>query len=112
MMRAALLQQRDLRRAITIGMVFASVAAIVLLSPDVTASDSSVIAAVDKPSKMPSYSADIAPILQKNCLSCHSATTHKSGLVLDSYSTLMKGGRHGQVVTPHDSKSSRLMQML
>jgi dipeptidyl aminopeptidase/acylaminoacyl peptidase len=60
----------------------------------------------------PNYSVDIAPILNKNCGSCHSSAQHKSGLVLDSYDTLMKGGRHGRVILPHDPKGSRLMQMI
>jgi WD40 repeat protein/mono/diheme cytochrome c family protein len=61
---------------------------------------------------VPSYSADIAPILEKNCVSCHSSTEHKSGLVIDNYSALMKGGRHGAVVVRHDAKDSKLMRML
>ena len=111
-MRGTLLQHMELRRAIAIGVVFAFVAAVVVIFLDVSASDPPVMAGVEVSSKTLSYNVDIAPILQKKCLSCHSATTHKSGLVLDSYSALMKGGRHGQVVTPHDSKASRLMQML
>lgn len=60
----------------------------------------------------PSYSADVAPILQKHCLSCHSSAQHKSGLILESYSALMKGGRHGQSIVPHDAKASLMVQML
>jgi len=60
----------------------------------------------------PSFSADIAPILQKNCLACHSSAMHKSGLILESYSALMKGGKHGQPIHPHDAKGSLLIQML
>ncbi len=60
----------------------------------------------------PSYSAEIAPILQKNCAGCHSSTEHKSGLILDSYNSLMKGGRHGKVILAHDAKDSRLFQMI
>jgi WD40 repeat protein len=60
----------------------------------------------------PSYSVDIAPILNKNCGSCHSSTQHKSGLILDNYETLMKGGKHGHVILPHDPKGSRLVQMI
>jgi dipeptidyl aminopeptidase/acylaminoacyl peptidase len=60
----------------------------------------------------PSYSRDIAPILNKNCGSCHSSVQHKSGLILDNYDTLMRGGRHGHVILPHDPKGSRLMQMI
>jgi WD40 repeat protein len=60
----------------------------------------------------PSFSADVAPILQKNCLACHSSSVHKSGLILESYSALMKGGKHGQPILPHDANGSLLIQML
>jgi WD40 repeat protein len=60
----------------------------------------------------PSYNTDIAPILQKNCEGCHSSVQHKSGLIMDSFTSLMKGGRHGQVILPHDPKASRLIQMI
>ena len=60
----------------------------------------------------PDFDKDIAPILQKNCAGCHSSSVHKGGLVVDSYDTLMKGGRHGQSVIPHDPDASRLIEML
>ena len=60
----------------------------------------------------PSFTADVAPILEKNCLACHSSSVHKSGLILESYSSLMKGGKHGQPVLPHDAKGSLMVQML
>ncbi|HEY2466488.1 MAG TPA: c-type cytochrome domain-containing protein [Terracidiphilus sp.] len=60
----------------------------------------------------PEFGKDVAPILQKNCLGCHSSTAHKGGLVLDSYDALMKGGRHGQVIAAHDANASRLVEML
>ena len=60
----------------------------------------------------PSYSADVAPILQKQCLSCHSSAIHKSGLILESYSALLRGGRHGQSIVPHDARGSLMVPML
>ena len=60
----------------------------------------------------PSYNTDIAPILQKNCLSCHSSAIHKSDLILESYTSMLKGGKHGQPIVPHDAKSSLMVQML
>jgi len=60
----------------------------------------------------PEFAADVAPILQKNCLACHSSNTHSSGLVLESYADLMRGGKHGQVVVPGDAASSRMIEML
>jgi WD40 repeat protein len=60
----------------------------------------------------PSFSKDIVPILEKNCIVCHSKGAHKSDLVLDSYENLMKGGKHGQVIVPRDANGSRLVEML
>ena len=61
---------------------------------------------------MPNFSTDIAPILQKNCLACHSNTTKMGDLVMDSYGSLMKGGTHGAVIVPGNAQASRLAQML
>lgn len=61
---------------------------------------------------VPDFARDVAPILQKNCLDCHSSTTHKGHLVLDSYETLMSGGRHGPVIVSRNANESRLVQML
>jgi WD40 repeat protein len=60
----------------------------------------------------PDFTKDVAPIFQKNCLSCHSSTLHKGSLILDSYDSLMKGGKHGQDIVAHDANASRLLQML
>ena len=61
---------------------------------------------------VPNFAGDIAPILQKNCLGCHSSNAHKGGLTLDSYESLMKGGKHGEVIVARDANASRLVQML
>src|SRR3954454_24678070 len=60
----------------------------------------------------PDYNKDVVPILKKNCNICHSHAAHKSGLVIDSYDALMKGGTHGPSIVPHDAGASRLMAML
>src|SRR5579863_6530818 len=60
----------------------------------------------------PGYSSDVAPILKKNCIICHSHAARKSGLVMDSYEALMKGGTHGPSIVPHDANASRLVAML
>ena len=60
----------------------------------------------------PSYSKDIVPILQKNCMICHSRGAHKSGLAMDSYEALMKGGTHGPSIVAHDANGSRMVTML
>jgi WD40 repeat protein len=60
----------------------------------------------------PSFSVDIAPILQKNCVACHSSSTKMGDLVMDSYDALMKGGIHGSPIVPHNPRGSRLALML
>jgi WD40 repeat protein len=60
----------------------------------------------------PSFSADVAPILQKNCLACHSSAAKMGGLVMEKFDLLMKGGAHGPVIIPGKSGESRLVRML
>ena len=60
----------------------------------------------------PNFGSDIAPILQKNCLGCHSSTAKMGGLVMDKFDLLMKGGAHGAVIVPGKAEESRLVMML
>jgi WD40 repeat protein len=60
----------------------------------------------------PTFGSNIAPILQKNCLACHSSATKSGGLVMESYDALMKGGAHGPVINAGRSEESRMIQML
>lgn len=60
----------------------------------------------------PQFMAQVAPILQKNCLACHSSAAKMGGLVMESYASLMKGGAHGPEIVPGKADESRLIQML
>ncbi|HWF46764.1 MAG TPA: c-type cytochrome domain-containing protein, partial [Bryobacteraceae bacterium] len=60
----------------------------------------------------PAFSTDVAPILQKNCLACHSSAAKMGGLVMEKFDLLMKGGAHGPVIVPGKSGESRLILML
>ncbi len=60
----------------------------------------------------PSFSTDVAPILQKNCLACHSNAAKMGGLVMEKFDLLMKGGKHGPAIVPGKSGESRLVLML
>lgn len=60
----------------------------------------------------PGFTTEIAPILQKNCLACHSSTAKMGGLVMDKFDLLMKGGAHGPVIVPGKPDQSRLILML
>ncbi len=54
------------------------------------------------------FTEKIAPILEKNCVSCHKPSKHKADLRMDTYALLMKGGENGTVVVPGDLKKSEL----
>ena len=54
-----------------------------------------------------SYVRNIAPIVTAACLPCHAAANENpSGLSLDSYEMLLKGGEHGPVIVPGKPEAS------
>jgi hypothetical protein len=58
-----------------------------------------------------SYSEDVRPILEANCLECHTAGgtgAEKSGFNMDSYAELMEGTRYGPMIEPGESGASNL----
>lgn len=62
-----------------------------------------------------SFSEDIQPILQVRCTVCHQPGgdgLDKSGLDMTSYEGLMKGTKHGPMITPGDPVTSNLMVLL
>lgn len=56
-----------------------------------------------------SYREDIAPLLKKDCVSCHGG---QIGLYVDSYDTLLAGSSWGKVVIPGDTSNSTLLQRI
>jgi dipeptidyl aminopeptidase/acylaminoacyl peptidase len=60
----------------------------------------------------PNFTTQVAPILQKNCLACHSSAAKMGGLVMENYDALIKGGAHGVVVVPGKADESRMILML
>ncbi len=54
----------------------------------------------------------VTPIFQKNCLACHASVTKMGGFIVESYDSLMKGGKDGAAIVPGKSESSRLVEML
>ncbi len=58
------------------------------------------------------FAARVAPILENNCLLCHSANKHKGGLRLDTYAGLLAGGKDGTVIKLGDSKGSDLIRRI
>jgi hypothetical protein len=63
-----------------------------------------------KAAKAISYKKEVEPILLKYCATCHNADDeHPSELYMDTYETLMKGGKHGKAVLPGNAKESLII---
>ena len=59
------------------------------------------------------FEKQVLPILEKNCSSCHSAAQRKSGLVLETLTSLLSGGAlNGPAVIAGQPTESPLMQYL
>lgn len=57
------------------------------------------------------YADDVGPIMQKHCAECHVAGqqgAEASGLLIDSYESVMKGSRFGPVIDPGSAMTSSL----
>lgn len=66
-------------------------------------------------SPVPSYTQDVQPILNANCIECHQPGGigyEKSGLDMRTYDSLMKGTKYGPVIIPGDSYNSVLVELI
>src|SRR5262245_51611563 len=58
------------------------------------------------------YARSVELIFQEKCSACHNHSVRKGELNLDTYESLLSGGRHGSVITPGRSNESRLVKMI
>ena len=58
------------------------------------------------------YGARIQPIFAAHCVSCHGADKHKGNLRLDSYRSLMRGGKDGVVIRTGNTEGSDLFRRI
>jgi WD40 repeat protein len=65
-----------------------------------------------EPPASPDFTADIAPILNKYCVSCHNAVDLEGELSLESFGDIQKGGSRGPAILPGEPDSSRLVRVL
>jgi uncharacterized protein DUF1549/uncharacterized protein DUF1553/cytochrome c len=56
------------------------------------------------------FDRQIKPIIEKNCLECHSAEKRKGGLSLATYGDALDGGRNGAAIRPGESARSIMVQ--
>ena len=62
-----------------------------------------------------SYKLDVQPILNARCVECHQPGGQgyqASGLDLTSYAGLMKGTKHGPIISPGDPLTSNLIVLV
>ena len=63
-----------------------------------------------------SFRSDVFPVLEKNCLECHTPPGgegyRKTGLNMQDYESLMAGTVYGPVVLPGDSRKSILNMLV
>ncbi|MEO8494056.1 MAG: c-type cytochrome domain-containing protein [Planctomycetota bacterium] len=81
-----------------------------LLTPRLVTADPIVIANVQRAEAV-SFEKDILPILQRNCLACHSASERQGELVLESPDAMRKGGDNGPALIPGRGADSLLLKL-
>jgi len=54
------------------------------------------------------YAIRVAPLFETRCAVCHGDKRQKSDLRLDSFASVLRGGKHGAVIIPSDTKNSEL----
>ncbi len=59
---------------------------------------------------LPSFEAEVAPLLIRRCLECHKAVEPSGGLSFVSAANMLKGGDSGAVVKPGSAAESMLIQ--
>jgi uncharacterized membrane protein len=56
------------------------------------------------------FARHIYPVLDTKCVACHGTNKEQGGLRLDSYESLMAGGKDGAVIAPRNPDGSILLQ--
>jgi len=56
------------------------------------------------------YATDIKPIFDTSCVKCHSGEKPKAHLLLGTLEGVLKGTKHGKILTPGDSANSLIVK--
>jgi hypothetical protein len=59
-----------------------------------------------------SFTKDVAPFMVERCLRCHSGNDPKGGLSLETFETLLTGGKTGAEIVPGNLDKSRLWSLV
>jgi mono/diheme cytochrome c family protein len=80
--------------------------------PVITLTPTPGTGALTTPGAIPGFSAQILPILQTNCSTCHNQQTKLGGWDASTYSSVMAGGLDGPAVIVKDASNSLLAKKL
>ncbi|MFK7909894.1 MAG: DUF1549 domain-containing protein, partial [Akkermansiaceae bacterium] len=65
--------------------------------------------AIPASADVPDFRKDIQPILESNCVRCHTESKVKGGLRMDTYEKIMEGGETADAIVPGDPSKSELL---
>jgi len=60
----------------------------------------------------PKFEVDILPVLQRNCVTCHSGAKPQGGLDVQSIEGLLRGGQSGPAIRPGKADGSLIIEKL
>ena len=58
------------------------------------------------------YAAKIAPLFEEHCVDCHAADDPDGELNLETFTSMIKGGKAGKVITPGNAQDSLLVKFI
>ncbi|MEZ6107220.1 MAG: c-type cytochrome domain-containing protein [Pirellulaceae bacterium] len=87
-----------------------TVVALVAVTSLASASAQIPVAEVEHPEPV-DFATEILPLLQRNCLACHSSSVAEGELVLETPDAMLQGGNEGPAIVPGNAEESYLFQL-
>src|SRR5205823_2610176 len=60
----------------------------------------------------PRFARDVQPLLKRHCLKCHGSAKREGGLNLSTPGGIVRGGKNGAALVPHDVAASLLWKRI
>ena len=64
------------------------------------------------PAQAPSFARDVRPFFVRYCVECHNTMEPEGDLVLETFASLMGGGKRGAAIVPGKPDEGRLVRMI